>query len=247
MICLQGTNTGAHLSWGEVRFPDDANKQARGYDIAIQAAERNYLAIAVEQSCFGERGERQIVPRSAASCIDATLHAMLLGRSLLGERCSDVSAVVDWLIAHREDLLIDPARIHIIGHSSGGTTAMFSAALDTRISAVLACGCVGFIRNTIGRRRDDNGQGVIPGILNWMETADVVGLIAPRPFVTVAGDIDHIWPSSGAEVVTAEAKLIYAALGAADRIECVSAPGGHSFRPDLSWRAFLDMAKRASQ
>jgi dienelactone hydrolase len=247
MICLQGTNTGAHLSWGEVRFPDDADKRQQGYDIATQAAARGYLAVAVEQSCFGERSERQIGPRSAAPCVDATMHAVLLGRSLAGERCSDVSAVIDWLIANHASLGIDPERIHVMGHSSGGTTAMFSAALDPRISAVLACGCVGFIRDTIGRRRDDNGQGVIPGILNWMEAADIVGLVAPRPFVTVAGDTDHIWPASGAEAVTAEARAVYVALGASQFLECVSAPGGHSFRPEVSWRTFLAVESRSSR
>ena len=203
MICLQGTNTGAHLSWGEVRFPDDIDKKSRGYDLAIQAAKHGYLAVAIEQACFGERGERQIRPRSASPCIDATLHAMLLGRSLLGEHCSDVSAVIDWIVAERESLRADPQRIHIMGHSSGGTTAMHAAALDPRIAAVLACGCLGFIRDTFGRRRDDSGAAVIPGVLNWMESADVVGLIAPRPFVTVAGETDHIWPASGAAAVIA--------------------------------------------
>ena len=245
MICLQGTNTGAHLSWGEVRYPDDIAKKQQGYDIAVQAAERGYLAVAVEQSCFGERAERDISPRSAAPCIDATLHAMLLGRSLVGERCSDVSTVVDWLLAHHQELRIDPKRVYAMGHSSGGTIAMFSGALDPRIGAVLACGCVGFIRDTIGRRRDDNGQGVIPGILNWMEMADVVGLVAPRLFATVAGNADHIWPASGAKDVTAEAKAIYAALGAAELIACASAPGGHAFRPDLSWQTFAEVLGKA--
>jgi dienelactone hydrolase len=169
---------------------------------------------------------------------------MLLGGSLVGERCSDVSAVIDWVLAQHAALRIDPKRIHAMGHSSGGTIAMFSAALDPRITAVLACGCVGFIRDTIGRRRDDNGQAVIPGILNWMEMADVVGLIAPRPFVTVAGDIDHIWPAAGAEAVTAEAKAVYSALRATEFIDCISAPGGHSFRPEQSWQAFANVLAR---
>jgi hypothetical protein len=116
---------------------------------------------------------------------------------------------------------------------------MFSAALDPRIAAVLACGCLGFIRDTIGRRRDDNGQLVIPGILQWMDMADVVGLIAPRPFVTVAGETDHIWPAPGAEAVIAEAKAIYSALAANDLIDCVAEPGGHLFRPEPSWQAFF--------
>lgn len=242
MICLQGTNTGAHLSWGERRFPADADKSMQGYDIALQAARRGYLAIAIEQSCFGERSERQISPRSPAPCVDAAMHALLLGRSLPGERCSDVSAVIDWLYANADGLSIDPRRIHIMGHSSGGSVGLFAAALDPRIGAVLACGCVGFIRDTIGRRRDDQGQNVVPGILKWMELADIVGLIAPRPFATVAGDCDHIWPSTGAAAVIEQAKSIYAALGATDRIRHVGEPGGHRFRPEASWAALSAIA-----
>jgi len=236
MLCLQGTNTGAHLSWGEVRFPADADM--KGYDFARQAASRGYIAVAIEQSCFGERTERAIAPRSKAPCVDATMHALLLGRSLMGERCADVSAVVDWIAAESAALGADPARIYTIGHSAGGSVALFAAALDTRIAGALACGCLGFIRETIGRRRDNQGQNVIPGILNWMETADIVGLVAPRPFVTVAGETDPIWPAGGTEAVCKEARAIYEKFGAAARLRFISAPGGHMFRPVESWTAF---------
>lgn len=247
MICLQGTNTGAHLSWGEVRYPADADKVAGGYDMAVQAARRGYLAVAVEQACFGERAETQISPCSAAPCVDATMHSILLGRSLIGERCDDVSRVCDWLTAEAANLGARGDRIDIMGHSAGGSVALFAAALDQRIRAVLACGCIGYIRATIGRRRDDQGQNVVPGILNWFELADVVALVAPRPFVTVAGESDHIWPAAGAKVVVDEARQVYARLNAADNIVCQTAAGGHMFRPDLSWRTFaktLDIAGR---
>jgi len=240
MICLQGTNSGVHLSWGEVHAPDDIDKQLKGYDIAVQAAKRGYLAVAIEQSGFGERGERNLAIGSEHPRTDAAMRAFLIGRSVLGERCSDVSSVVDWLIDQRKQVGIDPAHIHIMGHSAGGSVAMYAAALDERIVAVLACGCLGFIRETIGRRRND-GQQIIPGILNWMETADIVGLIAPRAFVTVAGETDHIWPASGAIKVVEEAKAVYSALGASDRIVAIGAPGGHFFRPELSWRALDDV------
>lgn len=236
MLCFQGTNTGAHLSWGEVRFPADADM--KGYDFALQAAARGYVAVAVEQSCFGERGERALAPRSEAPCVDATMHALLLGRSLMGERCSDVSAVVDWIVAESASLGADPARIYAMGHSASGSVALFAASLDTRIAGALACGCLGFIRETIGRRRDNQGQNVIPGILGWMEMADVVGLIAPRPLVTVAGETDPIWPASGAVAVVQEARAIYEKLGAGQRLRCVTAPGGHVFRPAPSWESF---------
>lgn len=78
----------------------------------------------------------------------------------------------------------------------------------------------------------------MPGILDWMEIADVVGLVAPRPFATVAGESDPIWPARGAEAVVAEAGAIYAQLGARGRLRCASAPGGHKFRATLSWETF---------
>jgi dienelactone hydrolase len=236
MLCLQGTNSGAHLSWGEVRLPADADMP--GYDFALQAASRAYLAVAVEQSCLGERAERAIAPRSEAPCVDATMHALLLGRSLMGERCSDVSAVVDWITAEGRALGIDSARIYAMGHSAGGSVALCAAALDARIAGALACGCIGFVRDTIARRRDSQGQNVIPGILNWLELADIVGLVAPRPFVTIAGETDPIWPAAGAAAVCEESRSIYARLGAAERLRCITAPGGHMFRPEPSWAEF---------
>lgn len=238
MICLQGTNSGAHLSWGEKRYPADVDVKLREYDFAIQAAQRGYLAVAIEQACFGERTERRIDPRSSAPCVDATMHAILLGRSLLGERCSDVSAVVGWLIEQAGPLGIEPDRIFMMGHSAGGSVALFSTALDERTAGVMACGCLGSIRDTIGRRRDNQGQNVIPGILNWMEMADVVALIAPRPFVSVAGTSDHIWPSAGALGVAEEARAAYASYGAETALLAVEAEGEHRFRPQLSWDAW---------
>jgi pimeloyl-ACP methyl ester carboxylesterase len=240
MLCLQGTNSGAHLSWGEARYPADLEQKKEGYDIARQAAARGYLAVAIEQIGFGERSERQIVPRSTAPCVDATMHALLLGRCLMGERCTDISTVIDWLLAEHEALGLDPARIHIMGHSAGGSVALVAAALDTRITAVLACGCLDFIRTSIGRRRDDQGQNVIPGILQWMEMDDLVGLVAPRPFATVAGEADPIWPAAGARRVCEAARRAYDALEHPDRLIVMSAPGGHYFRPEQSWTALVN-------
>lgn len=246
MICLQGTNSGAHLSWGEVRFPADIEKAVRTHNIARQAAARGYLAVVIEQSCFGERTERQIQPRSQAPCVDATMHAILLGRSLLGERCTDVSSVIDWLLAEQKALNIDPRRIHIMGHSAGGSTALFSAAIDERIGATMASGCIGFVRDTIARRRDDQGQNVIPGLLQWLELSDVVGLIAPRPLLGLAGKTDPIWPASGAEAVMAHATTIYRQLNADAGLRLLTFGGGHEFRPEESWATFTALLQDAA-
>ena len=59
ILCLQGTNSGAHLNLGESRMPADVMKVEQGSDLAIQAAEQGYIAVSYERIGFGERRERK--------------------------------------------------------------------------------------------------------------------------------------------------------------------------------------------
>lgn len=242
MLCLQGTNAGAHLSWGETRMPPDPVKIAAGLDFACQAAARGYVAVCLEQRAFGERREQVLAPRSADPCIDAALHSLLLGRTLLGERVSDVSAVLDWLADGADDLpALDRERTHVLGHSAGGTVALHAAALDARIDATIASGCIGPIRDTFASRRDSGGQNTIPGQLLWCELSDVVGLVAPRRLLVTSGEQDHIFPYAGAASVVTEAMAVYRATGHGGRLRSVAHPGGHKFDVARVWPAFEDL------
>lgn len=238
LLCLQGTNSGFHMSWGQEIMPSDPAKIARGGDYAIHAADQGFLAICLEQSCFGLRMERKLRRRSADPCIDTANHLLLLGRCLLGDRASDVSSVITWLAQGGHDLPIERENVSIMGQSSGGSVALYAGAMDTRLRAIAATGCVGFIRETIAARNDASGQNVIPGILNWMETDDIVALCAPRPFLTVSGTHDHIWPVAGGQAVIDSARRVYGELGAENMVEAVAVEGPHRFYPDETWGAF---------
>jgi hypothetical protein len=241
ILCLQGTNSGYHMSWGQEIMPSDPEKIARGGDYAIQAADQGYLAICLELSCFGLRMERKLQRRSADPCIDTANHLLLLGRCLLGDRASDVSSVVTWLAQGEHDLPTERDNISIMGQSSGGSAALYSGAMDTRLRAIVAAGCVGFIRETTAARNDASGQNVIPGILNWMEQDDVVALCAPRPFLTVSGTTDHIWPISGGMAVIDSAREVYREHGSENKISAVAVEGPHRFYPHETWSAFSDL------
>lgn len=243
MICLQGTNSGAHLSWAEVRMPPDPVKIASGLDFAHQAVANGYIAVCVEQRCFGMRREQSLTPRSEDPCVDAFHHALLFGRTLVGDRASDVSAVIDWLSTADLGIAIDLSRLHILGHSAGGTVAIHAAALDDRLKAVIASGCLGPITDTLLTRRDRAGQNVIPGQLKWFELSDVVALCAPRPVLAVSGDSDHIFPFRGVEKVVDAARPVYEALGAEGALRALSFPDGHRFDPARIWPAFTELLK----
>lgn len=245
MICLQGTNSGFHLSWGETREPVDAMRIERGGDFLRQAAGQGFVAVALEMRCFGRRAERALPRRSPVHSIDHALHLMLNGRSLLGERSSDVSLALDWLVENAPELGIDPEMIYIMGHSAGGSVALYSSALDTRIAGAILSGCIGYARETYGARGDQAGQNVVPGFLNWMETDDVLALCAPRPTVVISGTKDHIYPGDGASRVCASAADAWAALNASDRLAVLEPEGGHRFYPDAVWPAFSEVARLA--
>ena len=180
MLCLQGTNSGIHLSWGENRLPADFERIASGSANGVQAAKRGYIAVAIEQSCFGERRETNLPQPSLDPCIDMSNHSLLIGKTIIGERAEDISSVISWLEMNQDMLQLDINRTHIMGNSSGGTSALYAIALDPRIKAGLIGGCIGYIRETIGKRAHSSGQNVIPGILNWLEMDDIVALASPH-------------------------------------------------------------------
>lgn len=241
MLCLQGHTSGAHISWGQPRLPIDVSRIANGGDFGRQAVDKGYIAVCIEQACFGERRETAVSQRWDHSCIDAVTRSLLIGKTLLGNRVADVCAVLDWL----EGGVVpgpgmDTSRIHAMGNSAGGETALFVMAMDPRISAVIAGSCVGSYRQVIGRRRGCPDT-VIPGILQWLEYEDVLGLCAPRPLLAVSGETDHIYPYKMARECVEAARDVYSAMNAPGMLRCESGTGGHQFYPDIAWPAFLEL------
>jgi hypothetical protein len=246
MLCMQGHTSGAHISWGEARHPMDIQRIKNGGDYALQAVENGFVAACVEQLCFGERGEREVAHRWDHPCVDACNRQLLMGGTVLGARVADLSQVIDWL--QSGDFVgahIDASRVYAMGNSAGGESALFAMAMDCRISGAMVSGCVGNWRETSGRRRTCPDT-VVPGVLNWFEYSDVIGLCAPRGLVVVSGRKDHIYPFGLARKCVQDAAEIFAACNAQDRLIALEGAAGHQFYPELSWPHFLQMLEHNS-
>ena len=239
LIFLAGSTSGVHVGWGEVKVPIDHQRVSCGSDILLRAVNDGYFGVGIEQAGFGERQEKHLHKKSQCRTADAFCHLVLQGRSLLGLGATEVSSVIDWLIENQHNFGIDTKKIYVYGHSSGGTLAQYCGALDTRITGVMASGSVGYFENTIAKRGVSSGLSVVPGILNWFEASDVISLIAPRSFIAVSGDKDHIFPYKGAASVVEEAATFFERFNAASKISALRARGGHRYYGQLSWKYFI--------
>ncbi len=235
-ICLQGHSTGMHNSIAVQRDDESRPKEISGdRDFAIGCMRRGIPALCIEQRAFGERRERIQRQVSPHGCHDATMQALMLGRTLLGERVYDVDRGIDYL-ASRGDA--DLARIGIMGNSGGGTASLFSAALLPRIAyAMPSCYFCTFADSIMSIYHCADNY--VPGLFKYAEMADVAGLIAPRPLVVVAGAQDDIFPIGATRRAFRKLKRIYAASGAADRCHLVVGPEGHRFYADLAWPVMM--------
>ena len=231
-ICTQGHGTGMHISLGRVKFPGDEGDFDGDRDFAVQAVAKGWAALAMEQRAMGECGSK---PDGHPNCNHPALQAILLGRTLIGERCHDVSCVIDAVEAHFP--MIDMDRISMMGNSGGGTTTIYATALDTRIKAAMpSCALCGYYASIGAMQHCDCNY--IPGIMNHFDMGDLAAMIAPRPLTVVNGVTDASFPIESAKEQVAIARRVYEALGAGDKIAHVIGHEGHRFYKAPAWPVF---------
>ncbi len=241
MICLQGHSTGMHVSLGVQRDNNNRKMEVQGdRNFAIRCMEEGIAALCIEQRSFGERRELVQERVSTHGCHDATMRALLLGRTLAGERVFDVDRGIDYL-ATRGD--VDMDRIGVMGNSGGGTITIYSAALLPRVAfAMPSCSFCTYTDSiaTIYHCADN----YIPGILQYADMGDILGLFAPKPVVVVNGKEDAIFPIKAARKEFRHLQSIYDAAKAKDQCKLVVGPEGHRFYADAAWPVLQKLLKK---
>jgi len=147
---------------------------------------------------------------------------------------------------------VDGDRIGAIGHSLGGHNALFTAAFDDRIKAVVSCcGFCSFAKYYGGNLKGWTGPVYMPRIASEygsdpkrmpFDFTDVVASFAPRAFLAVAPLKDNNFDVGGVRDVIAAAEPAYKALGKADNLRAIYPDAGHDF-PEESRKAayeFID-------
>ncbi len=240
VIALHGHGSdGARLVLGLTRDDQElAHLRTLNYDYARQLARQGWMVFAPVLRDLGERIEARPAFRTGAgagekSCQMSALVGALLGKALAGLRAWDVMRTVDYIQSRPEPR--QPG-IGCLGLSGGGVVALYAAALDDRLSAVVIDGALCTFRASI-MALEHCADNYVPGLARYAETYDVAGLIAPRPLLIEHGTEDPIFPIAGVRQAQQQLARVYALLGCPERLALDEFTGGHRFggRRAFAW------------
>ena len=236
MICLQGHAKGMHISLGEPKYEGDEQTINGGdRDFARQCIAQGYAAIALEQRGFGDCGGSPEGPQ----CHIPAMTALMLGRTLIGERVWDISRTIDMLENYFPQL--DKNKIGIMGNSGGGTATIYAAAMEPRLSAAMpSCAFCGY-KESIGVQKHCVCN-FVPKVFDWFDMGDLMAIFAPKPVVIVNGLHDVIFPIGSAGKQFDLTKSIYEELDAGNLCRHVIGQEGHRFYALQSWKEFNEIS-----
>jgi dienelactone hydrolase len=216
-------------------------------DFGVQLCRHGFAVAAPEISCFGERVTDfsylnttigQVAP---TTCDHTGRLAFHLGGSVVGLRVWDGKRLIDYLQT-RTDL--DTARLGAMGISGGGMHTLFSACLDDRIRACVISGYYSTFRDSILAMFHCICN-FVPGLYQFGEMYDLIGLVAPRPVLFEAGTYDPIFPLEAVRRSTDIARSrVYAAFNASDQVETDIFEGRHQISGARAYDFLVEKLRR---
>ena len=207
-------------------------------DIAMQAVREGFAALVVELRGFGLCGGTE----KGTSCSRASVTALLLGRTLIGERVWDVMRALDFAERQFEDVITFDGSL-MVGHSAGGTVTYYTACLDDRISGFMpSCGVceyrdhLTYVHNC--------ACNYVPNLVKYFEMSDLALLIAPKKMTVICGENDIYYPFEKSLETFYSIQRMYEVVGAKDSCQLVIGHDGHRFYADEGWKTMKTLLGR---
>jgi len=197
-----------HSHGGEYQIGKDELLSGRRYlqptPYAVDLTKRGYAALCIDHWCFGQRSHTT----------ESDMFKLMLwrGQVMWGMMVYDSLRALDYLISRPD---VDSARIATIGMSMGSTMAWWLAAIDERIKVCIDLHCLtDFDALIAAKGLSKHGlYYFVPGLLKYFSTSQINALIAPRPHLALAGNLDALTPVAGLDRIDADLKKVYAEKG----------------------------------
>ena len=212
----------AYSAGWSAKFPWQSNRAAHYLDqrpSLDSLVKRGFVVVAFDQIGFGSRAHEAKL-----------FYERYPQWSLMGKMVADTRAVVDAVKALED---VDTNRIFLFGYALGAKVGLLTAALDERVTGVVAVSGVFPFRldtpakGTEGIRHYSHLHGLMPklGFFLGQETRvpfdydEVLALAAPRKILVVAPELDRFSPVEDVRAEVAAARQVYRLLGNESALE----------------------------
>jgi fermentation-respiration switch protein FrsA (DUF1100 family) len=134
---------------------------------------------------------------------------------------------------------VDGARIGAIGVSMGSGHSWLSAMVEKRIKALVGVSSFYTYKALYEPPISHCFMNHLPGVFKYgVETWDLFGLIAPRPFLMINGKTAEQDPVAATQELYDRARPAWEALGAGDEFQLQFHGEGHGFTPETREQAY---------
>lgn len=228
-----------YLPNGSGKFPavllfcghEDVSKATESYQkTAILLAKNGFVVFVIDPISQSERvqlADENGKSQTRGSTTEHTLlnlSSNLLGTSVAAYELFDNQRGLDYLVTRKE---VDPAKIGVLGNSGGGMQAIYFAAIDDRVRAIVPCSYLASRENTFAATGAADGCAQIPNEgAQLLEMSDYLIAAAPKPTLILAGRYDFI-DYNGTLQSFDDLKKVYASLGEAEKIALLTYDDGH--------------------
>lgn len=214
---------------------------------AEELVRAGYVILCIDAYAFGQRRHQGPAGNSEkAGGTEQALFKTFLweGRTMWGMIVRDDLLALNYLAGRPE---VDPSRIAAIGMSMGSTRSWWLAAMDERVKVVISVACLTRYQNIIANG-GINAHGIyyfVPDMLKEkIDSESVVGLIAPRPHLTLTGDKDETSPADGIQIINDFQRHLYRLYGKEENYRGVIYPRvGHLYSPEM-WQETIVWLKK---
>ncbi len=226
ILCIHGHgHQGKDSVAGMVEVPGvREDLAAMKNDYGRQMAIDGFITMMPDLRGFGERHGEDYPDRDR--CNVNFLKGAMLGVFPLTLDIWDLMCCLDYLGSLPE---VEPSRIGAMGLSFGGTLTTFLTALDPRIKAADIIGYINPFYEFAIKRANFCGSQMVPFLFKYFDTADIAGLIAPRPLLLEMGKDDLCFLHADQQTGYLQLARIYQVAGCGSLLEVDDHPGGHEY------------------
>jgi dienelactone hydrolase len=224
---------------GEGTFPavllfcghEDTSKATESYQKTAQLLVKNGFVVFVidpisqsERVQLTDENGKSLTRGSTTEHTLLNLQSNLLGTSVAAYELFDNQCGLDYLLGRKE---VDSNKIACVGNSGGAIQAIYFAAVDPRVKAIVPCSYLSNRENTLATSGAADGCAQIPneGALR-LEMSDYLIAAAPKPILVLAGRYDFI-DYNGTMQSVADLRKFYSKLATSDRIGLYTYDDGH--------------------